>query len=460
MHRVHAEGVMGTKNRQRRAAKARERAKRRARPTPPRGDRFGGDDEWPDDLSARERRRAGWYEPGETAGDRGNAWSQLEIQLHYVLNAIWAAGWQPVELVRQVRRATKGIGIAGLVRQLIAVDHVRRTPDTLHPRWTAQIESLDLPTMSADAGWLAVAMGDRDPDRSRGAVSALHLILCQVGKLPRLIPPPGGSAGDVDIDVGNARGDDRDPVLERVRALLAQAESTTYPAEAEAFTAKAHELMIRHAIDAALVTGAAFGHGWATAIRLAIDEPYIDTKSLLLQIVAEHSRCRTVFHSPYAMSTVVGASADVAGVELMFTSLLLQAQQAMLAQAARAPAGSRERSASYRASFLYAYANRIGERLAEVNSEVAADVVERTGVDVLPVLASRADEIDSEVQRLFGDLTSHRVRTGWDAAGWSSGGRAADQANVFHSEVVAGGERDRERDRQSAQLPLGLAESA
>ena len=217
--------------------------------------------------------------------------------------------------------------------------------------------------------------------------------------------------------------------------------------------------MTRHAIDAALVTGAAFGHGWATAIRLAVDEPYIDTKSLLLQIVATHSRCRTVFHNAYAMSTVVGASADVAGVELMFTSLLLQAQQAMLAEASTARAGSRERSAGYRASFLFAFANRIGERLAEVNAEVTADVVERTGVDVLPVLASRADEIDSEVQRLFGDVTSHRVRTGWDAAGWSSGRRAADQANLFQPNLVAG-EDGEDRDRDDTQLTLDWAESA
>jgi hypothetical protein len=204
------------------------------------------------------------------------------------------------------------------------------------------------------------------------------------------------------------------------------------------------------------VTGAAIGHGWATAIRLAVDEPYIDTKSLLLQIVATNTRCRAVFHSAYAMSTVVGSNADVAAVELMFTSLLLQAQQAMLAEAAGERAGSRQRSAGYRASFLFAYANRIGERLAEINTDVAADVADRTGIDVLPVLVSRADEIDSEMQRLFGDLTSHRVRAGWDAAGWSSGRRAADQANLFQPDLVAGDDRDRE----DIQHTLGLAESA
>src|SRR3546814_17251954 len=40
-----------------------------------------------------------------------------------------------------------------------------------------------------------------------------------------------------------------DPWLRRVQAMLAQAESTQFPAEAEALLAKAQELLSRHAID-------------------------------------------------------------------------------------------------------------------------------------------------------------------------------------------------------------------
>ena len=50
-----------------------------------------------------------------------------------------------------------------------------------------------------------------------------------------------------------------DAVLARIRQLLAKAESTTFEAEALAFTAKAQELMTRHAIDAALVHDTAAG---------------------------------------------------------------------------------------------------------------------------------------------------------------------------------------------------------
>ena len=39
----------------------------------------------------------------------------------------------------------------------------------------------------------------------------------------------------------------------KVRALLAKAESTTFEAEAEALFAKAHQLMVRNAIDEAVL---------------------------------------------------------------------------------------------------------------------------------------------------------------------------------------------------------------
>jgi hypothetical protein len=319
---------------------------------------------------------------------------------------------------------------------LIAVDHARRAPDTLHPLWRAQINSLGLPETGPASGWLAGALGDT-PSEQAADLSLLLRALRGLGPLPRLIPPPGGTADDVDIAHAGNDSQRSDPVLERVRALLTQAESTNYPAEAEAFTAKAHELMTRHAIDAAMVEGTAAG--WTAAVRIAIDDPYVDTKSLLLQIVAENSRCRAVFHSRYAMSTVIGAGDDLAAVQLLFTSLLLQAQQALLAEGDAVKAGARQRSRSYRTSFLFAFANRVGERLAAVSASTAADVETSTGVSVLPVLAHRLDVIDNTPEVLFGTLTRSRVSAGWDAAGWQSGRSAADRARLGEPDLPPGG---------------------
>jgi hypothetical protein len=229
-------------------------------------------------------------------------------------------------------------------------------------------------------------------------------------------------------------GDVTDPVLQRVRALLAKAEATTYPAEAEAFTAKAHELMTRHALDAALVTRSGC-RARCGAIRIPIDEPYLDAKALLLHTLAEHSRCRSISHGALALCTVVGDPDDLSAVQLLFTSLLLQAQQAVLAESSGTDAGAHRRSRAFRSSFLRAYAVRIGERLADVGAEVAADVERSTGTEVLPVLVERRRMVDDAVERLFGDVRTVRSRGGQDLAGWHRGRQAADRARLSSTDL-------------------------
>ena len=106
-----------------------------------------------------------------------------------------------------------------------------------------------------------------------------------------------------------------------------------------------------------------------------------------------------------SLATVVGFPADIAAVELLFTSLLVQAQTAMTDAAERAPSGSRPRSRSFRASFLAGYTHRIGARLREINDAVYAEVESQQGGAFLPVLRSRSEAVDELVTGLFGKLT-------------------------------------------------------
>jgi hypothetical protein len=302
----------------------------------------------------------------------------------------------------------------------------------------AQIDRLDLPVADRRGGWLPRLC--RQLDDPTVAVAGLIRALHTFRPLLRLIPPPGRSECDLHVRVGDGGNGPRDgrhvtdPVLQRVRALLAKAEATTYPAEAEAFTAKAHELMTRHAIDAALVARAG-RRGQCGAIRIPIDEPYLDAKVLLLHTLSEHSRCRSISHGALALCTVVGDPDDLFAVQLLFTSLLLQAQQAVLAESTGTDAGAHRRSRAFRSSFLRAYAVRIGERLADVGAEVAADVERSTGTEVLPVLVERRRIVDDAVEQLFGDVRPVRSRGGQDAAGWHRGRQAADRARLSSTDL-------------------------
>jgi hypothetical protein len=195
--------------------------------------------------------------------------------------------------------------------------------------------------------------------------------------------------------------------------------------------------MTRHAIDSAMLQhDGERNDGGPATIRIPVDPPYVDAKSLLLQIVAEASRCRAVMHSGLSLSTVVGFPDDLAAVELLFTSLLVQAQTALADAARRAPAGTRTRSQSYRSAFLLAYAHRIGERLEQINDAVYAQVRQERGDDFLPVLRSRSDRVDDAAAERFGTVSQSRVRGGYDPAGWAGGTHAADQARLNLADLV------------------------
>jgi hypothetical protein len=354
--------------------------------------------------------------------------------------SLWAAGWQPAELQRQGRIGCASSAATRLVSRAMATDHAGRRSVTLHARWIAQVEALGLPRVDGRPGWIARWSHDERLDRST-AVAAMADVIANLRYLPRLdpiLPPPGsGDAPGAPGAFGSygPAGADNDPVLERIRNLLAKAESTTFEAEAMAFTAKAQELMTRHAIDAALVQGHTRADDRPVAIRIPIDAPYVNAKTMLLQIVAAAGRCRAVFQPSVSLSTVVGFPADLAAVEMLFTSLLVQAQTAMADTARRAPAGSRPRSQSFRSAFLAAYTNRIGVRLDEINAAVYADVEAERGSAFLPVLRSRSAAVDDFVTDRFGTLTSSPVRRGYDAAGWASGTVAADNARLGSGEV-------------------------
>ena len=172
--------AMGTKNRQRRAAKARKRARQHERrrteprsgPTarPPTTVRqllwLAATDRGPDSVAALD---------ALTTADAALVCREAETLMLLAVGELWDNGWQPAEAVRLARRVD---GRAGrLMSAAVAADHSRRDPSTLHPRWATQLESLDLPDVRSAMGWVAafgraellhqVALGADDRRRAR-----------------------------------------------------------------------------------------------------------------------------------------------------------------------------------------------------------------------------------------------------------------------------------------------------
>ncbi|MCA1676944.1 MAG: hypothetical protein LC799_33795, partial [Actinobacteria bacterium] len=163
----------------------------------------------------------------------------------------------------------------------------------------------------------------------------------------------------------------------------------------------------------------------ATARRLWLDNPYLDAKALLVDGVAAANRCRTVFSHQLGFITVLGDDGDLEAVEILSTSLLVQATKAMLAGGSRT-SGGRSRTRSYRQSFLVAYATRIRERLTATTEEaVTAEADDNKAL--LPVLAARERVVDTLFDQMFPDLV-HRHMSVSNAEGYHAGRAAADLA--------------------------------
>jgi hypothetical protein len=212
--------------------------------------------------------------------------------------------------------------------------------------------------------------------------------------------------------------------------LLAKAEATAYAAEAESFTTKAQDLMTRHAIDEALL-GVTNEQVAVAAQRVHLQSPYASTKASLLNAVGMANRCEVVYFNQLDIATVVGVPVDVDQVEMLFTSLLIQATRAM-AEAGAAQPKSFDRSATFRRSFLAAYAVRIGERLRETN----AAATESYGKDLVPLLTRQEGAVQQEFDRLFPNTRT--AGGGYlDQRGWEAGRRAADRAVFTAGRITA-----------------------
>ncbi|WP_410670969.1 DUF2786 domain-containing protein [Amycolatopsis sp. cmx-4-68] len=212
--------------------------------------------------------------------------------------------------------------------------------------------------------------------------------------------------------------------LSRVRALLAKAESSSFPEEAEALSAKAQELMTRHALDRVLVEADAAAPDAPGSRRLWLDTPYLDAKSLLVHVVAQANRCRAIFDPEWGYVTVVGDEDDLDAVALLTTSLLVQATRAMIADG-QDDRGRRSRE--FRQSFLVSYATRVGERL-----EQAAETTLAAAPDadrLLPVLASQEKRVATTFAALFPEVVNKSV-TVRSHDGWGAGRAAADRARL------------------------------
>ncbi len=352
----------------------------------------------------------------------------------------YEGGWQPLDLVAFIRREV-GSRASHLVSAAISEEARRaNAADRAPADWLEQLDAISpAGSSSPELGWLVSTWrSNRGPSIWDGWHDTLTVIglLQNMHVITRLVPPPSqwsastanrSAPRPVAVRPDGSHGGHDPKMLTRIRALLTKAESTTFAEEADAYTSKAQDLITRYAIDEALLVDESHGFD-VRSRRVHVENPYAAVKVQLLGAVANVNRVKAIWDDHHGFATITGLPVDLDLVDMLFTSLLIQATRAMTEAGATERGGHRlDRSPSFRRAFLMSYAGRIGERLAEAGDRAQHEAAASHGAELVPLLARQKAAVEQEFERLFPDsrpMGARRV----DARGWHAGRAAADKA--------------------------------
>jgi hypothetical protein len=223
-------------------------------------------------------------------------------------------------------------------------------------------------------------------------------------------------------------------LLDRVRKLLAKAEDEgCSPAEAEALTAKAAELMARYGIDRALL-GALHPETDRPADRVfTLANPWGDVKRHLLAGLALALRCQCVqTRSPEGTRLhVFGYTSDLERADILFTSLLVQMARALAQQVVPGSGGA---ARAWRRSWMLGFATavvtrvRAAEEAAVAASGSASGTESAGGQSAALVLADRSLVVRRQVAAAYPRLRKTRVT--FSGGGYGDGYREGQKADI------------------------------
>lgn len=196
-------------------------------------------------------------------------------------------------------------------------------------------------------------------------------------------------------------------LIEKIQALLAKAESTTYEAEADAFYAKAQELMVRYAIDEAELVASGQKRKDEIVIReVSIRDGRQRTKPQrsLLNGIARVMGCRTWYYPKTERNAVCGYESDVEFVIMLWASVNMQLLSSMLREvkAARkaftpSPWQSKFREGVWLKNYMEGYVGRVYVRISGRYAKAVQDQPESVAI----VLRDKGKDVDDWLSGRF-----------------------------------------------------------
>lgn len=229
-----------------------------------------------------------------------------------------------------------------------------------------------------------------------------------------------------------------DKILDKVRALLAKAESSKFEAEADAFRAKAIELMAKYEIDeAAISMNSASGPRPIVMVSRYAEEPYATAKLNLWFEVSMAFGIRTIAvkndrgKRGFKCYEQFGTQQAHDLTEFLVTSLLLQGSNGLSdIKASVGPRSCYEPSTrAMRLGYLQGFFDRTSSRVREAHRTAvatAANFVPGSGL----VLVNDAKRTDDFIAEKYGRLRSGSSRATYRNGGYAAGRAAGNNADI------------------------------
>jgi len=222
--------------------------------------------------------------------------------------------------------------------------------------------------------------------------------------------------------------------LEQIQKLLDKAQATDFEAEAEALTARATALMAQYSIDAAMLGARAKVSFTPTKTVMNITGAYAAANQYMAARIAEAFGASCVFTNAVNdegiyvdVVEVYGFESDIDMIRMLYTSVNLQC--ANLVKDLKGWSAGETRV--IRRSFIYGFAQRVGERLKAQRATATVQAEDSTPGAAL-VLVDRATLARKAMEKDYPKLGKVR-RSTVNAAAFGAGKRAGDRANLHGS---------------------------
>jgi len=261
-------------------------------------------------------------------------------------------------------------------------------------------------------------------------------------------PPADGTASEWPT-AGQAPGDAvpgteaAATLLARVRKLLAKAEAEgVTPAEAQALTAKAAELMAKYGIDRALLAAQRPETDHPADRKLDIDNPWARVQAHLLCGLASALRCQCVVlprSGPGARIHIFGFASDIERTDVLYTSLLIQMWQGLAV--AQVPGWSRSPRA-WRRSWLLGFTSAVVSRVRDAEQHVTSQATSpatAAGERMTLVLADRRLVIRRNIEHAY--PVTRKARVTYTGSGYGAGYTEGQKADIGSARLRGGAGR-------------------